>query len=182
MAVGKTKKPFKHKKRTIQISDITQKKLNRLNKRLHKRNLLQHELIEKKKKFATSGFAKSVQKVHLAKPADAQKHILDDLLLVQQTTNLNSDLLLKKLSFPPTCKTFVVNGECSPDCRKKHDLQLRYFYLNKFKGVLNQLQMHFYGNRTESDNTDEIIFSNETDKYGFINLFSEYYKYLTNSM
>lgn len=182
MAVKKAKKSSKHKKRTIQISEITQKKLNRLNKRLHKRNLLQHELIEKKKKFVTSGFAKSAQKLQFSKPADAQKHILDDLLLVQQTTNLNSDLLLKKLSFPPTCKTFVVNGECSPDCRKKHDLQLRYFYLNKFKGVLNQIQKHFYNDRKEGDNTDEIIFSNETEKYGFINLFSEYYKDLKNSI
>ena len=180
MGVKKPQKKPRYKKKEIKISEITQKKLNRLNKRLHKRNLLQHELIERKK-FSTSRFPpKNSEVKHFLKPLDEQKHILDDLLHVQQTTNLNSDILLKKLSFPPTCKAFVINGECTPDCRKKHDLQLRYFYLNKFKVILNQIQKHFYHIKGEKEAKGEVRFSDKTEKYGFVSLFAEYYKDIKN--
>lgn len=48
MAIKKSMKKKRYTKRTINISELTQKKLNRLNRRLHKRNLLQHDLIEKR--------------------------------------------------------------------------------------------------------------------------------------
>ncbi|KAL6930815.1 hypothetical protein ACO0R3_003936 [Hanseniaspora guilliermondii] len=182
MASKKNIKKKRCTKRIINISELTQKKLNRLNRRLHKRNILQHDLIEKKKHFNERFSQRKTQNKHFLKPIYEQKHILDELLHVQQTTNLNSDLLLKKLSFPPTCKNFVVNGECFPDCRKKHDPQLRYFYLNKFKIVLTQIQQYFYNDKNLNENKVDIVFDNEREKYGFINLFTEYYKDLKNSI
>lgn len=182
MAAKKSFKKKRYTKRTINISELTQKKLNRLNRRLHKRNLLQHDLIEKKKLFNDRFSQRKTQNEHFSKPICEQKHILDELLHVQQTTNLNSDILLKKLSFPTTCKNYIVNGECFPDCRKKHDSQLRYFYINKFKVILTQIQQYFYNDKKPQENKVDIIFSNEREKYGFINLFTEYYKDLKNSI
>lgn len=181
MAAKRSLKKKRYTKRTINISELTQKKLNRLNRRLHKRNLLQHDLIEKKKLFNDRFSQRRKQNVHFLKPIHEQKHILDELLHVQQTTNLNSDILLKKLSFPPTCKNYIVNGECFPDCRKKHDSQLRYFYLNKFKVALTQIQQYFYNDK-KANETKDVVFSNEREKNGFINLFTEYYKDLKNSI
>ncbi|CAI8492491.1 unnamed protein product [Hanseniaspora opuntiae] len=182
MAIKKSMKKKRYTKRTINISELTQKKLNRLNRRLHRRNLLQHDLIEKKKLFNERFSQRKTQNEHFSKPVYEQKHILDELLHVQQTTNLNSDILLKKLSFPPTCKNYIVNGECFPDCRKKHDSQLRYYYLNKFKVALTQIQQYFYNDKKADENKVDVVFSNEREKYGFINLFTEYYKDLKNSI
>ncbi|KAL6929904.1 hypothetical protein ACO0SA_001308 [Hanseniaspora valbyensis] len=168
-------KKYKYKKRSINISETSSKKLVRLEKRLAKRNDMLNELKQNKRFFIEKSTGLDITKDNKTSTVQEQRNHINELMSIYKI-DTNSEAFLLKLLKYNTCKKFLINETCSNDCRMDHDSVLRYYYINHFKDVLLQLQKQF-----EIDNSDlykPIIFKDTADRNVFNSLFVYYYKNL----
>ncbi|OBA26824.1 hypothetical protein HANVADRAFT_52856 [Hanseniaspora valbyensis NRRL Y-1626] len=168
-------KKYRYKKRSINFSETSSRKLVRLERRLAKRNDMLNELKQNKRFFIEKSTGLDITKDNKTSILQEQRNHINELISIYKI-DTNSEAFLLNLLKYNTCKKFLINETCSNDCRMDHDSVLRYYYINHFKDVLLQLQKQF-----EIDDFNlykPIIFKDTADRNVFISLIVYYYKNL----